>query len=248
MRRRSSISALLLSIHSSFNTFRSFSTVSSYGNIVGRSLISSLRSTSSSSKSKSCYSITQSRFKMSATASAPSSLSDSNNLILVVGSSNQDLTSKALLLKNMYKYTFMEQLYHCICNIHLFCFVLFCFAMEKGTSDILPTLGETVMGKTFTTTCGGKGSNQAVAAASLNMAPVAIVTRVGDDTFGTNLLDNFRRAGVDYFGGKEETVLKAIPSGVASIVVDEKSGDNMVRSVPTCKLLCNIFCLFSMAS
>jgi len=130
---------------------------------------------------------------MSATASAPSSLSDSNNLILVVGSSNQDLTS---------------------------------------TSDILPTLGETVMGKTFTTTCGGKGANQAVAAASLNMAPVAIVTRVGNDTFGTNLLDNFRRAGVDYFGGKEETVLKAIPSGVASIVVDEKSGENMIVVSP----------------
>ena len=113
--------------------------------------------------------------------------------------------------------------------------------MEKGTSDILPTLGETVMGKTFTTTCGGKGANQAVAAASLNMAPVAIVTRVGDDSFGTNLLDNFRRAGVDYFGGKEETVLKAIPSGVASIVVDEKSGENMVRSVPTCKLFVILF-------
>ncbi len=40
-----------------------------------------------------------------------------------------------------------------------------------STSDILPTLGETVMGKEFTTACGGKGANQAVAAAMLRLGP-----------------------------------------------------------------------------
>lgn len=38
-------------------------------------------------------------------------------------------------------------------------------------SDVLPTLGETVMGKEFSTACGGKGANQAVAAAMLGLAP-----------------------------------------------------------------------------
>jgi ribokinase len=114
------------------------------------------------------------------------------NLILVVGSANQDLTS---------------------------------------TSDVLPTLGETIMGKDFAIACGGKGANQAVAAASLGMAPVAMVTRVGDDLFGRNLLNNFRRVGVDYFG-EAETVLNATPSGVASIVVDAKSGDNQIIVTP----------------
>ena len=114
------------------------------------------------------------------------------NLILVVGSANQDLTS---------------------------------------TSDVLPTLGETIMGKDFAIACGGKGANQAVAAASLGMAPVAMVTRVGDDLFGRNLLDNFRRVGVNYFG-EAETVLNATPSGVASIVVDAKSGDNQIIVTP----------------
>jgi hypothetical protein len=40
-----------------------------------------------------------------------------------------------------------------------------------SNSDVLPTLGETVMGKEFATTCGGKGANQAVAAGMLGLAP-----------------------------------------------------------------------------
>lgn len=79
---------------------------------------------------------------------------DSKNLIMVVGSANQDLTSN---------------------------------------TGILPTIGETVMGNEFSTACGGKGANQAVAAASLALAPVAMVCRVGDDIFGQNLLSNFRK-------------------------------------------------------
>jgi ribokinase len=114
------------------------------------------------------------------------------NLILVVGSANQDLTS---------------------------------------TSDVLPTLGETIMGKDFAIGCGGKGFNQALACHRLGMAPVAMVARVGDDLFGRNLLDNFRRVGVNYFG-EAETVLNATASGVASIVVDEKSGDNQIIVTP----------------
>ena len=60
-------------------------------------------------------------------------------------------------------------------------------------SDIQPQLGETVMGKTFMTACGGKGGNQAVASSLLGLTPVSILCRVGNDIFGNNLLTNFSK-------------------------------------------------------
>jgi len=60
-------------------------------------------------------------------------------------------------------------------------------------TPVLPLLGETVMGNTFATSCGGKGANQAVAAAKLNIVPVSMICRVADDVFGQNLLNNFRK-------------------------------------------------------
>lgn len=96
----------------------------------------------------------------------------------------------------------------------------------------VPVLGQTVMGKTFDTSCGGKGANQAVAAASLGMVPVSMVCRVADDVFGGSLLNNFRNAGVQF--DEESTVLssKEESSGVAAITVDTKSGDNMIIVTP----------------
>jgi len=71
-----------------------------------------------------------------------------------------------------------------------------------SVTGTLPSIGETVIGSDFSTACGGKGANQAVAAASLGLAPVAMVCRVGDDIFGKNLLSNFRKcAGRPYFTG-----------------------------------------------
>lgn len=60
-------------------------------------------------------------------------------------------------------------------------------------TSILPTLGETVMGSSFETSCGGKGANQAVAASSLGIVPITMVCRVGEDSFGADLLANFRK-------------------------------------------------------
>ena len=60
-------------------------------------------------------------------------------------------------------------------------------------TGVVPVLGQTVMGQTFDTSCGGKGANQAVAAASLGMVPVAMICRVADDVFGKSLLTNFRK-------------------------------------------------------
>lgn len=96
-------------------------------------------------------------------------------------------------------------------------------------TPVLPTLGETVMGDTFATSCGGKGANQANAAGSLNISPVSMICRLGDDVFGKALLENFRNKNVDL---DEDCVLEGISSGVAAITVDTQSGDNMIIVTP----------------
>jgi len=97
-------------------------------------------------------------------------------------------------------------------------------------SSVVPVLGQTVMGERFETGCGGKGANQANAAASLGISPVTMICRMGDDVFGQNLLQNFRRTGVQV--DEKQTVLPQTSSGVATIVVDTKCGDNMIIVTP----------------
>jgi ribokinase/non-canonical purine NTP pyrophosphatase (RdgB/HAM1 family) len=97
-------------------------------------------------------------------------------------------------------------------------------------TPILPTIGETVMGEAFETSCGGKGANQAVAAASLGIVPITMVCRVGQDSFGANLLANFRKVGVQF--EEETTMAHESHSGVAPIVVDTTTGDNMIIVIP----------------
>jgi len=60
----------------------------------------------------------------------------------------------------------------------------------------IPAIGQTLIGTSFATTPGGKGANQAVAAARLGY-PVAMVAKVGRDAFGPQLLANLERVGVD---------------------------------------------------
>jgi ribokinase len=60
----------------------------------------------------------------------------------------------------------------------------------------IPAVGQTLIGTGFETTPGGKGANQAVAAARLGY-PVAMVAKVGDDAYGPALIENLRRAGVE---------------------------------------------------
>lgn len=85
----------------------------------------------------------------------------------------------------------------------------------------LPTPGQTVRGHSFGTYPGGKGANQAVAAARL--APEAItvhmVGRVGQDAFGASLLDSLAESGVDV------TQVQRVPgpTGNAMIAVEESS-------------------------
>jgi len=87
----------------------------------------------------------------------------------------------------------------------------------------MPAPGETVLGDDFQTIPGGKGANQAVAAARQG-ARVSMVGRVGQDAFGRALLDNLQAEGIDV---SHVLVDDVAPSGVALITVDD-SGQNSI--------------------
>ncbi|MEU6092780.1 ribokinase [Streptomyces sp. NPDC047085] len=89
-----------------------------------------------------------------------------------------------------------------------------------------PAAGETVLGGDLAVHPGGKGANQAVAAARLG-ARTALLARVGDDGHGRLLLDSLRSAGVDTAG----VLVGGAPTGVALITVDPE-GDNSIVVSP----------------
>jgi ribokinase len=63
-------------------------------------------------------------------------------------------------------------------------------------SEKLPAAGETILGGTFLMNAGGKGANQAVAAAKLG-ATVTFVSKVGDDIFGKQAIQGFQKEGIN---------------------------------------------------
>jgi len=90
-----------------------------------------------------------------------------------------------------------------------------------------PQPGETVLGGRFSTFSGGKGANQAVAAARLG-GDVYFIARVGDDAFGNEAIKGFLKDSINTeFVYKD----KDFPTGVASIVVDE-NGQNAIVVAP----------------
>jgi ribokinase len=94
------------------------------------------------------------------------------------------------------------------------------------TSPKRPIAGETVIGESFHIVPGGKGANQAVAAARAG-AKVEMVGAVGNDQFGDMVLDNFRKQGVSTKFMKSVTNES---TGIAHIVIAE--GDNSIVVVP----------------
>ena len=90
-------------------------------------------------------------------------------------------------------------------------------------TDRMPAAGETRRSTGFHIAAGGKGANQAVAAASLG-ASVMMVTAVGDDLFGENSLANFQTHHIDT---QHIMTIPETPNGVASITVEE-SGQNRI--------------------
>ena len=94
-------------------------------------------------------------------------------------------------------------------------------------ADRRPDRGETVLGRSVAMAPGGKGANQAVAAARAG-ARVAMVGCVGADAAGEELLAGLRAAGVDTAGVR---TLDDTSSGTALIVVDA-TGENSIVVVP----------------
>ncbi len=90
----------------------------------------------------------------------------------------------------------------------------------------MPKRGETIEAPSFEMGCGGKGANQAVAAAKLG-ASVVMVTKVGDDMFADNTIRNLASFGIDT---KYVSRVKGRSSGVAPIMV-EPSGENSILIV-----------------
>ncbi|WP_244169797.1 ribokinase [Paenibacillus helianthi] len=90
-----------------------------------------------------------------------------------------------------------------------------------------PEAGETLFGQDFTLSPGGKGANQAAAAARLG-AEVTMIGRVGKDAFGSELLEVMRQEHIhtEHIGQSE-----TLSTGVASIVVDGE-GENRIIVVP----------------
>lgn len=91
----------------------------------------------------------------------------------------------------------------------------------------LPKPGETVLGGTFFMNAGGKGANQAVAAERLG-GNVTFITKVGNDIFGKQAIENFQKEKINtrfIFTHKDEA------SGAALIIINEE-GENCIVVAP----------------
>lgn len=89
----------------------------------------------------------------------------------------------------------------------------------------MPLPGETLAGGAFATIAGGKGANQAVAAARLGHVPVAMVGCVGDDGFGLTLRAALKADGIDE---RHVSTMAGTATGVASILVDANGQNSIV--------------------
>ncbi|CAB3244333.1 unnamed protein product [Arctia plantaginis] len=91
----------------------------------------------------------------------------------------------------------------------------------------LPLPGETLIGTKFTTSYGGKGANQCVAAAKLG-GETSMICRLGDDQWGLKYKENLVNHGIDV---KYANITPNITTGIAQISVAE-SGENQIVIVP----------------
>lgn len=91
----------------------------------------------------------------------------------------------------------------------------------------MPAVGETILGTGFQLGPGGKGSNQAVAAAKVG-GDVALISRIGTDTFGKMGQDVWKAAGVTPLVVEDPDV----PTGSAGIFIEATSGKNAIVIAP----------------
>ena len=95
-----------------------------------------------------------------------------------------------------------------------------------ANTEQIPVEGETIAGNDYQIHPGGKGANQAVAAARLGY-PVKMIGRLGDDSFGSQLRSHLEKSGVELTG----VMTSPGTSGVAVIVVSAK-GENSIVIIP----------------
>lgn len=91
-------------------------------------------------------------------------------------------------------------------------------------TDNLPQIGETVIGKDFLISFGGKGANEAVASSRLG-ASVNLLGCVGDDMFSKNAIAHLQSEGVHITAVKQ---VKNVQGGIANIVVSNKNNQIIV--------------------
>ena len=92
----------------------------------------------------------------------------------------------------------------------------------------IPVEGETILGKNFVIGPGGKGSNQAVAAAKAG-AKTFFISNIGDDQFGSMATEIYKNSGVDY---SNVIISKDHSTGAAGILVNEGTGANAINVFP----------------
>jgi ribokinase len=92
----------------------------------------------------------------------------------------------------------------------------------------IPVSGETIKGENYVIGPGGKGSNQAVAAAKAG-AKTYFISKIGDDQFGSMATKIYDNTGVDY---SKVIISKEHATGAAGILVDQQSGKNAINVVP----------------
>jgi ribokinase len=95
-------------------------------------------------------------------------------------------------------------------------------------SKTIPIKGQTVLGTKHLVGPGGKGSNQAIAAARLG-GIVHFITKLGRDNHAEMALSLYKDAGM-----QTDTIIQdnELTTGVAGIMIDEKTGDNIINVVP----------------
>jgi ribokinase len=94
-------------------------------------------------------------------------------------------------------------------------------------TDKLPAWGETFMGNSFQLGPGGKGSNQAVAAARAG-ATVSFISKLSSDPFGDMARATYREEGID----TQYLLTTTTPTGAAAIIIDAHTGENAIIVVP----------------
>ena len=95
-------------------------------------------------------------------------------------------------------------------------------------SHTIPIRGQTVLGTKYLVGPGGKGSNQSIAAARLG-GDVKFITKLGADNHAEMALSLYKDAGMNTNTITQDAKLT---TGVAGIMIDEKTGDNIINVVP----------------